>query len=563
MNKIAKTMIFSLMAACTMISCEKSPALEGGEPDITASISGNIENAGWTGKESLALSANGDAVVVVASEKGESFGFKAAFAPTQPEGNLYAASPYDEDGESSWISLGADEARAIIPTSQKTGVKFCDASAMLMFAKTAYTGGIASVKSLDFAHVAAYAEIKVNNAPEPIEKATVKFAKKAAGEFVYAHGAGTWKETENSSDKLTVTANAYGQMILAAVPSEEQEIEIELTGAATGAKYSAKKTVTLAAGKVADITVDLGTALRLYIVGTAVGTEDAANAKPLTRNEDGSFSYTGRLAADSWYSFIFDKEHLTPSFSMGDAFNKVKYSTKASAAVFENKYEGNYTLTLYPAQAHLAVKRNFDHIIAAAGGADPMDENFDGERTFGPYSQDQTWNWNLGVIGINAVGKIVYGENGSGITINDEYKLCGANSLCLAIDDQAADAGAGDGQLYRNGNNKQPMAEWNKTYTVILQMLYEGEEETKKIPVICEGALGAVWDGTNEDGSYKFTKWETDMGVELQNGVPTLIQAQFLGNGAWGGCFNFYIRPAGTGANYKLYIDGLQIGYDD
>lgn len=563
MNRITKTMIFSLMAACTMTSCDKTPALEGGEPDITASISGNIENAGWTGKESVALSANGDAVVVVTAEKGESFGFRATFAPTQPDGNLYAVSPFDEDGESSWISLGADEARAIIPTSQKTGVKFCDASAMLMFAKTAYTGGIASVKSLDFTHVAAYAEIKVNNAPEPIEKATVKFAKKAAGEFVYAHGTGTWKETESSSDKLTVTANAYGQMILAAVPSEEQEIEIELIGAATGAKYSVKKTVALAAGKVADITVDLGTALQLYIVGTAVGTEDAANAKPLTRNEDGSFSYTGKLAADSWYSFIFDKEHLTPSFSMGDAFNKVKYSTKASAAAFENKYEGNYTLTLYPAQAHLAVKRNFDHVIAAADGADPMDDNFDGERTFGPYTPDVTWNWNLGVIGINAVGKIVYGENGSGITVNNEYKLCGANSLCLAIDDQDPNAGAGDGQIYRNGNNKQPIAQKDKTYTVILQMLYEGEEETKKIPVICEGALGAVWDGTNEDGSYNFTKFETYMGVELQNGVPTLVQAQFLGNGAWGGCFNFYIRPAGTGANYKLYIDGLQIGYDD
>ena len=105
-------------------------------------------------------------------------------------------------------------------------------------------------------------------------------------------------------------------------------------------------------------------------------------------------------------------------------------------------------------------------------------------------------------------------------------------------------------------------AEWNKTYTVILQMLYEGEEETKKIPVICEGALGAHYT-INEDNSFNFTDWTTDIGVELQNGVPTLIQAQFLGNGAWGGCFNFYIRPAGTGANYKLYIDGLQIGYDD
>ena len=247
---------------------------------------------------------------------------------------------------------------------------------------------------------------------------------------------------------------------------------------------------------------------------------------------------------------------------MGDAFNKVKYSTKASAAAFENKYAGNYTLTLYPAQAHLAVKRNFDHVIAAADGADPMDENFDEKRTLGPYDPNVTWTWNLGIIGINAIGKVVYGENGSGITINDEYKLCGANSLCLAIDDQDPNAEPGDGQIYRNGNNKQPIAEWNKTYTVILQMLYEGEEKTKRIPIICEGALGAHYT-INDDNSFNFTEWTTDIGVELQNGVPTLIQAQFLGNGAWGGCFNFYIRPAGTGANYKLYIDGLQIGYDD
>lgn len=562
MNRITKTMIFSFMAVGTMISCEKSPALEGGEPDITASISGHIENAGWTGKESVALSANGNELVVVSAEKGKSFGFKATFAPTQPDGKVYAVSPYDEEGETSWISLGADEAHAIIPTSQKTGVKFCDAAAMLMFAETAYTGGISSVKSLNFVHVAAYAEIKVDNAPEPIEKATVKLAKKAAGEFIYAYETGTWKETESSSDKLTVTANAYGQMIFAAVPSDEQEIEIELIGAATGAKYSVKKTAAFTAGELAEIKVDLGSALQLYIVGTAVGTEDAANAKPLTKNDDGSFSYTGKLAADSWYSFIFDKEHLTPSFSMGDAFNKVKYSTKASAAAFENKYAGNYTLTLYPAQAHLAVKRNFDHVIAAADGADPMDENFDEKRTLGPYDPNVTWNWNLGIIGINAIGKVVYGENGSGITINDEYKLCGANSLCLAIDDQDPNAEPGDGQIYRNGNNKQPIAEWNKTYTVILQMLYEGEEKTKRIPIICEGALGAHYT-INDDNSFNFTEWTTDIGVELQNGVPTLIQAQFLGNGAWGGCFNFYIRPAGTGANYKLYIDGLQIGYDD
>ena len=92
-NRITKTMIFTLMAACTMISCEKSPALEGGDADITASISGNIENAGWTGKESVALSANGEAVVVVNAEKGETFGLKATFAPTQQDGTLYAVSP--------------------------------------------------------------------------------------------------------------------------------------------------------------------------------------------------------------------------------------------------------------------------------------------------------------------------------------------------------------------------------------------------------------------------------------------------------------------------------------
>ncbi len=563
MKKITRTMILSLMAGLLMVSCEKSPALEGGDADINASIKGGIANAAWTGNESVAVSANGDAPLVVTAEKGSSFGMTVTFAPSKAEGTVYAVSPYDEESASSWISLNADEAVAVIPTSQTTAAKFCDADAMLLFAKTAYTGGVKSVKALSFEHVAAYAQIKLTGAPEPVEKAVLQFAKKSAGEFTYNHVSGTWTEGENASDKITVKANANGEIIFTAVPTGEQEVEIELTGAATGAKYSVKQTVNFVAGKVAEISADLSSAISLYIVGTAVGTEDAASAKPLTRNADGSFTYTGTLAADSWYQFIFDQKNLTPSFSMGDAFNQVKYSTKTTAAVFENKYAGKYTLTVYPAKGNLAVKRNFDHVIAADGGVGPMDENFDGDRTFAPMPT-RDWCMDLGIIGINHKGKIVYVDaDGSGITINKDYKLCGENSLCLEITEQAEGAAAGDGQIFRNGDNGQPKAEWNKTYTVILQMLYEGDEDTKKIPVICEGALGATWDGTNEDGSYKFTGNTTDIGVELQNGVPTLVQAQFLGNGQWGGCFNFYIRPAGTGAGYKLYIDGIQIGYDD
>ena len=562
MNRFTKAMFAGLMTGLAAISCEKSPALQGGDSDITASISGDIADAAWTGREVIAVSANGGNVAVAEAEKGRTSQLNITFEPTDVSGTVYAVSPYDGDGESSFISIDAEKATAVIPVSQKTSAKFCDASAMLMFAKTEYSDGVASVKELEFNHVAAYAEISLSGAPEPVEKAVVKFAKKSAGEFTFVHTSGTWEETGNSADRITVTANGSGQLIFAAAPTGEQEMEIEFTGKATGAKYSAKKTVSLVAGKVAKVDVDLASSLQLYIVGTAVGTEDAANAKPLEKNPDGSFTYTGKLAADSWYSFIFDKENLAPSFSMGDAFNQVKYSTKTTAAPFENKYEGNYTLTVYPEHAHLAVKRNFGHVITADGGAGPMDENFDGERTFGPYNESESWNWNLGIIGINAIGKVVYGENGSGITIDRNYRLCGENSLCLEITEQAEGAAPGDGQIYRNGNNLQPMAEWNKTYTVILQMLYEGEEETKKIPVICEGALGAHWT-VNGEGKYEFTDWQTDMGVELQNGVPTLVQAQFLGNGAWDGCFNFYIRPGGTGANYKLYIDGLQIGYDD
>lgn len=556
-------MILGLMAGLLTMSCEKSPALKGGDADITASIKSGIENAAWSGKETVAVSANGDTPVVVQAEKGSSFAMAVTFAPSKTDGTVYAVSPYDEEGASSWISVNADEAVAVIPTSQTTVSKFCDAGAMLLFAKTTYTGGVTSVKALTFEHVVAYAKIKLTGAPEPIEKAVVKFAKKSAGEFTYRYASETWTESENSIDKITVKANENGELIFAVAPTGEQEVEIELSGAATGAKYSVKQTVNFAAGKLSEISADLSSAISLYIVGTAVGTEDPASAKPLTRNSDGSFTYTGTLAADSWYQFIFDQKSLTPLFSMGDAFNHIKYSTKTTAAAFENKYAGKYTLTVYPSKAHLAVKRNFDHVIAADGGVNPMDDNFDGERTFGPYNTSESWNWNLGIFGINAIGKIVYGDSeGSGITINNDYKLCGENSLCLEVTEQAEGVAAGDGQIYRNGNNGQPKAEWNKTYTVILQMLYEGEEDTKKIPVICEGALGAHWT-VNAEGGYDFTDWVTDMGVELQNGVPTLVQAQFLGNGAWGGCFNFYIRPAGTGAGYKLYLDGIQIGYDD
>ena len=526
--------IVAILVSMSFVSCTKE-SLFSGDVKFNAKAP---QGAAWTGKEVIAISVNGAAPVTVNAAEGNSTDVTAALSQCPASATIYAAVPYVEDGDGI-NALTGSTLELQIPESQKSRAGACDASAQLLFAQASYSGGLPGSLELPFSSILATGRIVIANAPEAMKSVKLKFSKNVVGKYTYSISDKSFSE-KSASSEITLKAGADNDLYFACAPVNT-DVAVELTGEASGAVYTVALNTNLVAGSVTDLNVDLKGALKLYLVGSAVGKEDAASAIAMTENGDGSFSWSGKMAAESEFKIIFDQKNLTPAFGLGEAYNKIKYSTKATAAPFEIEKAGKYTVTVWPANAHIQVKRTFDHVLAASDGAAPMDEEFENCEVV-PNSPHE-WETRYGAVWQN------HGYDTFGL--NEEFKLSGKTSYWVNVTWVPEDRN--QGRIIRSGDWKQPIAVADKNYTVEMQMMYEGDAESEEIVWRIEGALGT---GAGYEES-----------VVLENGVPVKISKDFVSDGTWGGCVNFFVYfnkcNLVEDAPFTFFFDGLNIGYDD
>jgi len=532
-----KKSIFTIMAlaavAVSMISCQEK--LVSG--DVAFSMKTPAE-VSLSGKEKIAISVDGSAPVVVLAENPD---FTQALSNVPASGTIIAVSPFAEEGS----GVNAISAKALdinMAAAQSTRAEFPDANAQILLAKAKYSGSLPSNLNLDFANIAANVKL-VAKAPEALKSVTLQFSANVVGTFNYDIASGVWNAAEATNALTVKSSKETDTFFFGCAPlALEGEILAEFTGAVTGAKYNVEipaAKMKLEAGKQTTVEVELP--LQLYICGSAVGKESAAESIEMTKKADGSFTWTGDMAAESEYTFIFSKTSQIPAFVIGDNYNQIKYSSKATATPFENQKAGNYTITVVPSVGHVQVVRNFDHVLAAADGAGPMFEEFDSPEIV--EGQPHDWETRFGPIWQN------HGYDTFGVV--DGYKLSGANSYWISVTWVPGDRN--QGRIIRSGDWKQPIAVAEKTYTVEMQMMYEGSAESEEIVWRIEGALGT---GAGYEES-----------VVLEPGVPVRISKDFLSDSTWGGCVNFFVYfnkcNLVEDEPFTFYFDGLNIGYDD
>ena len=536
-----KKSLFSIFAATailmSMVSCNKEVFISG----TVAFTAKTPSEASWSGKETILFFSEGSAPVSVDAVKGDKTDCTAAFTDIPSTGTIYAVSPFNET-EAGVNAVTSSKLDVTIPTSQTSRSAYCDANAQVLLGTCNYSNALPVTETMSMKSISANVKIVAANAPEAIKSVTLTFPTNVAGKFNYNLATGAWTETE-ATNKVTVKAGSVtdGKTFYfgCAAVALTGNITAEFTGAATGAKYSATipaSSMDLTAG--GQITVSVETPVQLYIVGSAVGKTNAADAIAMTKNNDGSFTWTGKMAAESEFTLIFDKSSLTPAFAVGDAYNQVKYSTKATATPFEVEKAGKYTVTVWPEYAHIQVVRNFDHVLAGENGAGPMFNEFDEDCEIVP-GHPHDWETRFGCIWQNHA----YENFG----INDEFKLSG--KYCYWLDASYPQTDRNQGRIIRSGDWKQPFAVTGEKYTVYFQMMYEGEAPEEKIVWRIEGSIG-TGEGYEEE-------------VVLENGVPKLIAKDFVADGAWGGCTNFFIYFNQISGPIFFYLDGINIGYDD
>ena len=531
--------IFAVTAiAMSMVSCNKEVFING---SVAFSATAPTE-ASWSGKEKIVFFAGGTPAATIDAVEGNKTDCTAAFTNLPEEGTIYAASPYNET-ESGVNAVSASKLDITIPASQTSRKAYADVNAQILLGSCNYANSLPATETMAMKSIAANVKLVVTNAPEDIKNVALTFPAKVAGKFNYALGTGAWTEAE-ASEKITVKAasGSNGKTLYfgCAPVALSGDVTAEFTGAATGAKY----TVTIPAANMdltsgSQVTVSVEIPLQLYLVGSAVGKENAADAIAMTKKEDGSFTWTGDLAAESEYKLLLDKANANNAFVIGDAYNQIKYTNKASALPFEIAKAGNYTINVWPEHAHIQVIRNFDHVLAAADGAGPMFNEFDPDHCEVVAGQPHEWETRFGCIWQNHA----YDTFG----INDEFKLSGPNCYWLGATYVQSDPN--QGRIIRSGDWKQPIAVEGKTYTVYLQMMYEGESAEETIAVHIEGAIG---------GSPGY-----DADIRLENGVPQMITLDYTADGTWGGCVNMFIYFHKLTAPISFYLDGINIGYDD
>ena len=530
--------IFAVTAiAMSMVSCNKEVFVSG-----TVAFSATAPSeASWSGKEKVVFFVDGTPVATVDAVKGDKTDCTATFTNIPESGTIYAASPYDES-ESGVNAVSASKLDITIPATQTSRNGYADANAQILLGSFDYKSTLPATETMAMKNIAANVKLVVANTPEAIKSVALTFPSKVAGKFNYVLEAGEWTEAE-AGEKITVKAasGSDGKTLYfgCAPVALTGDVTAEFTGAATGAKYA----VTIPAASMdltsgSQVTVSVEIPLQLYIVGSAVGKENAADAIAMTKNEDGSFTWTGDMAAESEYKLLLDKANANNAFAVGDAYNQLKYSTKATATPFEIAKAGNYTINVWPEHAHIQVIRNFDHHLAAADGAGPMFNEFDEDCEI-VTGHPHEWETRFGCIWQN------HYYNTFGIV--DEFKLSGQNCYWLGVGWLTPDKN--EGRIIRSGDWAQPIAVDGKTYTVYLQMMYEGETPEETIVVRIEGAIG----GGNG--------YEAD--VVLENGVPQLISFDYTADGTWGGCTNMFIYFHKLTAPISFFLDGLNIGYDD
>ncbi|MGN0191771.1 MAG: hypothetical protein ACI39U_08970 [Candidatus Cryptobacteroides sp.] len=528
--------ILSLTAlAVAMVSC--SEKLISGDVSFSVTADATLS---WSGNEKIAVSVNGASPVLFQASKGNTTAFNSTLSDCPASGTIYAVSPFDSEGYGV-NDITSGTVAVSIPDSQTSRAGYPDANASILIGSASYSGGLPANLDIKMQTAVAIVKLVVNDAPEKIKSATLTFPANVAGTFALSTDGKTWTEQEASS-KITVKSGS-GEMYLACAPvSLSSDILVEVTGDVTGAKYEVSVptgNLVLEAGKVTDINVNIP--LSLYIVGSAVGAETAQEAVAMTKNEDGSFSWTGQMAADSEYKIIFDKENLTPAFALGTAFNNIRYSTKATAAPFEIEKAGKYTVTVWPAYGHIQVCRHFDHLLSDAENVAPLSEEFD--NCVPEVGVPHDWETRFGPIWQN------HGYDTFGL--DDSFKLSGPNSYWVNVTWIPSDWT--QGRIIRSGDWKQPLAVKDKVYTVMMQMMYEGNASEEVITWKIEGALG-TGDGYEET-------------VTLEAGVPVQICKDFTADDTWGGCVNIFIYF--TSANivedqpFRFYLDAINIGYDD
>lgn len=523
--------------AMSMVSCNTKMLINGSVEFSTAAPS----EASWSGKETIVFFSAGTTAATIDAVKGNKTDCTAAFTNLPESGTIYAASPYNES-ESGVNAVYSDKLDITIPDTQTSRNKFTDANAQILLGSCSYQNALPATEKIAMKSITANVKLVVNNTPEAIKSVALTFPSKVAGKFNYILETGDWTESE-ASEKITVKAatDSDGKTLYfgCAPIALTGDITAEFTGAATGAKYAVTipaSQMDLTSGSQVNVSVDIP--LQLYIVGSAVGKESADDAIAMTKNADGSFTWTGDLAAESEFKLLLDKAHANNAFTVGDAYNQIKYSTKATATPFENAKAGNYTINVWPEHAHIQVIRHFDHVLAAADGVGPMFNEFDEDCEIVP-GHPHEWETRFGCIWQN------HGYDTFGI--NDEFKLSGPNSYWLGASFLQTDLN--QGRIIRSGDWAQPIAVEGKTYTIYLQMMYDGETAEETVVVRIEGAIGGG------------AGYEAD--VRLENGVPQMITFDYTADGTWGGCTNMFIYFHKLSAPISFFLDGINIGYDD
>lgn len=495
--------------------------------------------ASWSGNEMIAVSVNGGDIVSFQATKGNASAFTSTLTDCAASGTIYVASPFDREGFGI-NDITASAVVANIPDIQTARSGFPDADAQILIGKADYTDALPANLNINMTSACATVRIIVKNAPESISTATVTFPANVAGKFNIGYE-GTWSEQEGTS-KITVKNTSDEIFFNCAPVNVTGDVTVELTGKATGAKYPVTfkaEEFSLKAGSLTTVTAEIP--LNLYIVGTAIGKETADEAEAMTKNADGSFSWTGAMAANSEFKLIFDREKLTPAFTLGNAFNNIRYSTRVTAAPFEIEKAGTYRITVWPEHAHIQVCRIFDHVLASASGAGPLNTEFDNCEPVTGHPHD--WETRFGPLWQN------HGYDTFGI--DKSFKLSGENSYWVNVTWIPEDWT--QGRIIRSGDWEQPIATAGKTYTVMMQMMYEGNAPEEIVKWRVEGAIG-TGDGYVED-------------VTLESGVPVQICKDFTADETWGGCVNIFVYF--TEANlveeqpFRFYLDAVNIGYDD
>ena len=528
--------IMSLTAfAAAMVSCSEKLI----SADVTFSATADA-SVSWSGSESIAVSVNGGTPAIFQASKGNSTDFNSTLTDCPVNGTIYAVSPFVPDGYGV-NDITASSIAVNIPESQTSRAGFPDADAQILLGSYDYSGGLPDKLDIKMKPAVAIVKLTIINAPEAIKSVSLEFPQNVAGRFALGTDDKTWSEQEASS-KITVKSNSNEVYFACAPVSISSDVLVEVTGSETGAKYAVSipaASRSLEAGKVASVSVEVP--LQLYIVGSAVGAETAQDAIAMTKNDDGSFSWTGKMSANGEYKLIFDQQNLAPAFGIGTAYNNIKYSTKVTAAPFVIEKAGNYTVTVWPKNAHIQVCRKFDHLLADSEMISPLSEEFD---NCSPVTgEPHEWETRFGPIWQN------HGYDTFGI--DDSFKLSGPNSYWVNVTWIPGDWT--QGRIIRSGDWKQPIAVEGKTYTVMMQMMYEGNAPEEKVTWKIEGALG-TGDGYVEE-------------VTLEPGVPVQICKDFTADGTWGGCVNIFVYFTSCTIleeqPFKFYLDAINIGYDD